>query len=121
MFNINYIFILGSVVTIVCGQIIFKYAAKELQIDPSFGYITLVRTNIQPVGLVVSALALYLIATMAWIQALRTVPLSIAFMFNSIAFVLVPLASFLLFHEQIPKFFIPGVAMIIAGIFLISR
>src|SRR4051812_19329108 len=104
MFSINYILILGSVIIIVCGQIIFKYAAKELHIDPSFGYVALMRTNIYPVGLVALALALYLISTMAWVQALRTVPLSLAFMFNSIAFILVPLASFLLFHEQIPRF-----------------
>jgi multidrug transporter EmrE-like cation transporter len=121
MFNVNYILILGSVVVIVCGQIIFKYAAKELHIDPSVGYVALVRTNIYPVGLVALALALYLISTVAWVHALRTVPLSIAFMFNSIAFILVPLASFVLFQEQIPRFFILGTAMIVAGIFLISR
>jgi drug/metabolite transporter (DMT)-like permease len=121
MSNTNFILVLGSVAIIVCGQIIFKYAARELHIDPLQGYAALVRSNLFPIGLLLLALILYLISTLAWVQALRTVPLSIAFMFNSIAFIFVPIASFLLFQEQTPRFFILGAAMIVAGIVLISR
>ncbi|KQZ98525.1 hypothetical protein ASD64_16315 [Mesorhizobium sp. Root157] len=121
MFNINYLFVLTSVVIIACGQIIFKYAAKELHIDPTQAYVAILRANVYPFGLVTIALALYLISTVAWVQALRTVPLSIAFMFNSIAFILVPIASSLLFHEPISRHFILGMALIIGGIILISR
>ena len=80
MFNINYIFVLGSVIIIACGQIIFKFAAKELHIDSTQAYVAILKTNAYPIGLVVVALALYLISTVAWVQALRTIPLSIAFM-----------------------------------------
>lgn len=121
MFNINYIFVLSSVIVIACGQIIFKYAAKELHIDPTQAYVTILKTNVYPIGLVALALALYLISTVAWVQALRTVPLSIAFMFNSVAFVLVPVASSLLFNEPISKYFVLGMVLIISGIFVISR
>jgi multidrug transporter EmrE-like cation transporter len=42
-------------------------------------------------------------------------------MFNSLAFVLVPLAGFLMFGEQMPRYFILGLVMIIGGIYFISR
>jgi len=121
MFNINYIFVLGSVIIIACGQIIFKFAAKELHIDSTQAYVAILKTNAYPIGLVVVALALYLISTVAWVQALRTIPLSIAFMFNSIAFILVPIASSLLFNEPISRHFALGMVLIIGGILLISR
>jgi drug/metabolite transporter (DMT)-like permease len=70
--------------------------------------------------LVLLALVLYLISTIAWIQALRTIPLSIAFMFNALAFIIVPFAGFILFGEQMPRYFLPSAAMIIGGIILVS-
>lgn len=121
MFNTNYIYIIGAVTVIALGQILFKYAAQQLQIDAGQTYEQLLRDNIYPFGLVLLACTLYLISTVAWVQALRTVPLSIAFMFNSLAFVLVPAAGFLLFGEQMPKYFFPGLLMIICGILLVSR
>ena len=66
------------------------------------------------------ALFLYLQSTLAWVHALRTVPLSVAFMFNSLAFVIVPVAGFLLFGEQVPRFFLLGIALIVTGIVLVS-
>ncbi|RAI42490.1 hypothetical protein CH341_19280 [Rhodoplanes roseus] len=73
-----------------------------------------------PILLVTLALALYLMATIAWVQALRSVPLSVAFMFNSLAFVLVPVAGFVVFGEPIPRFFLLGLALIIGGILLVT-
>lgn len=121
MFNVNYVFIIGAVTVIALGQIMFKYAAQQLRIDACQTYEEVLRNNIYPVGLVLLACTLYLISTVAWVQALRTVPLSIAFMFNSLAFVMVPAAGFFLFGEQMPKYFFPGLLMIIGGILLVSR
>lgn len=121
MFSLNYIFIVGAVIVIAVGQITFKYAAQQLRILPSQTYPAILLDNLGPLSLVAAALLLYLISTIAWVQALRTVPLSIAFMFNSLAFVLVPAAGFALFGEPVPRLFLPGLAMIIGGIILISR
>jgi drug/metabolite transporter (DMT)-like permease len=113
--------ILSAVAVIALGQILFKLAARNISIAPDSTYIAIVNANLYPIALIIAAVLLYSLSTIAWIQALRTVPLSIAFMFNSLAFVLVPSAAFLLFGETIPRYFLPGLIMIIGGIFLISR
>jgi drug/metabolite transporter (DMT)-like permease len=120
MFNPNYLLVAGAVAVIACGQIIFKFAALQLHFDPGRPWIEVLRVNLLPVSLVLLALVLYLISTIAWIQALRTIPLSIAFMFNALAFIIVPFAGFILFGEQMPRYFLPSAAMIIGGIILVS-
>ncbi|OHV89174.1 hypothetical protein [Mesorhizobium sp. ORS 3428] len=120
MFSINYIFIIFAVAVIAIGQITFKFAAQSLRILPSQSLLTLLRDNAWPFSLVALALFFYLLSTLAWVHALRTVPLSVAFMFNSLAFVIVPVAGFLLFGEQVPRFFLPGIALIVTGIVLVS-
>jgi multidrug transporter EmrE-like cation transporter len=120
MFSINYVFIVFAVVVIAIGQITFKFAAGSLRFLPSQSPLGLLRDNALPLSLVVLALFLYLLSTLAWVQALRTVPLSIAFMFNSLAFIIVPVAGFMLFGEPIPRFFLPGITLIIAGIVLVA-
>jgi multidrug transporter EmrE-like cation transporter len=120
MFSINYVFIVFAVVVIAIGQITFKFAAGSLRFLPSQSPLALLRDNALPLSLVVLALFLYLLSTLAWVQALRTVPLSIAFMFNSLAFIIVPVAGFMLFGEPIPRFFLPGITLIIAGIVLVA-
>ena len=122
MYNINYVFIVGAVLVIALGQIIFKYAAGHLRIDAlDETYYELLLRNVFPLSLVLVALVLYLMSTLAWVYALKTVPLSVAFLFNSLAFVLVPLAGFVLFGEQMPRYFLPGVLLIFSGIFLVSQ
>jgi drug/metabolite transporter (DMT)-like permease len=120
MFNFNYFLVVGTVAVIACGQIIFKFAALQLQFDPRQPWIEQFRINVVPVGWVLFALGLYLIATVAWIQALRNIPLSVAYMFNALAFIIVPFAGFILFGEQMPRYFLPSAAMIIGGIILVS-
>lgn len=120
MFNLNYILIMSAVVVIAIGQITFKFAAQNLRFLPSQTLIPWIHSNIIPICLVIVALMLYLASTIAWVQALRTVPLSVAFMFNSLAFIIVPLAAFLLFDEPIPRFFVPGLLLIVGGVILVS-
>jgi drug/metabolite transporter (DMT)-like permease len=121
MAKLDLVLILFSVAVIGIGQIIFKFAAREMKIDFGQSTILIVKTNLFPLGLVLLTVTLYCISTLAWVYALRTVPLSVAYMFNSLAFVLVPLAGFLMFGEQMPRYFILGLVMIIGGIYFISR
>lgn len=120
MFNISYVFIVFAVIVIAIGQIMFKFAAQNLRVVSTQSALDLLRDNAMPISLVAVALALYLISTVAWVHALRSVPLSVAFMFNSLAFVIVPVAGFLLFGEQVPRFFLSGVLLIVGGIVLVS-
>lgn len=121
MFNINYLLIAAAVAVIAIGQVLFKYAAGLIVNDKGLTFFDLVSANRLPITIIILTLSLYMMSTVAWIQALRTVPLSIAFVFNSISFILVPAAGFVLFHEPVPRFFLPAVALIISGIVLMSR
>ncbi|QKC97783.1 EamA family transporter [Mesorhizobium sp. NZP2298] len=121
MFNINYILISSSVLVIAFGQVIFKFAAKNFKIGGGGGWWNVAQQNVTPIALIFLALFLYFLSTIAWVQALRTVPLSVAFMFNALAFVIVPCAGFFLFGESVPKYFYLGMPLILLGIFLISR
>ncbi len=121
MFKLSYVLVLFSVVSIAVGQIIFKFAALHLSFEGPERIDSFLLRNHRVVLFVVAALSLYFISTIAWLQALRTVPLSIAYMFNALSFALVPAAGFLLFGEQIPRYFLLGTLLIIAGIVLISR
>lgn len=120
MFNINYIIILSSVIIIATGQILFKLAARSIYIINEQTIIENIINNKTSVILVVSALLLYMASTVAWVYALRTTPLSVAFMFNSLAFVFIPVASFFIFQESLPRYFLVGTAMIIGGIILMT-
>ncbi len=59
---------------------------------------------------------LYGLATIAWIWALRQVPLTTAYMFMSLGFVLVPIMSHFVLGEALNIRIALGSAMIIAGI-----
>jgi multidrug transporter EmrE-like cation transporter len=121
MYNANYILVVFSVLTIAVGQILFKSASRIIHIDMSRSYFEILRANFLPAAIVFVALALYFLSTIAWVQALRTIPLSVAYTFNSLSFVLVPVAAFVIFGEQVPRYFLPGVLMIIGGVLLVSR
>jgi drug/metabolite transporter (DMT)-like permease len=121
MFKASYLLVLFSVVSIAVGQIIFKFAALHLSFEGPERIDLFFIRNYRVILLVAAALSLYFISTIAWLQALRTVPLSIAFMFNALSFALVPAAGFFLFGEQIPRYFFLGTLFIVAGIVLISR
>lgn len=68
----------------------------------------------------IAALAIYMSATLLWIFALREVPLSKAYPFMALAFVLVPIGAVFFFGETIGLRYFVGLALVIAGVTLIS-
>jgi drug/metabolite transporter (DMT)-like permease len=121
MFSTPYLLIIAAVLVITAGQVLFKYAAMHVRTGAYQTYAELISNNTHPIGVVLIACMLYALSTVAWVQALRTVPLSVAFMFNSLAFALVPLAGIFLFNEHLPRYFLPGLLMILGGLFMVSR
>lgn len=96
---------------IASGQILFKKAAINLPPSP------LLMDWILN-GWLITALALYGIATLLWIWVLRHAPLHIAYPFMALAFIIVPLLSYYFLGEPLSiKTFIGG-ALIIAGVSL---
>ena len=99
-------------VAIAAGQILFKRAAS--QITPVAGSSWLFEIARLPTMWV--AVALYAGATLLWVRILSTVPLSRAYPFAALAFVLVPAASYLFFHEPITLRYALGTALIVIGV-----
>jgi drug/metabolite transporter (DMT)-like permease len=96
------------------GQILFKRAA--LQIAPGAGGSWLIEVARLPA--MWAAVALYAGATLLWVRILTTVPLSRAYPFAALAFVLVPAAGYLFFHEPITIRYALGTALIVVGVII---
>ena len=98
------------------GQVLFKLGATRVapasDVD---GWINLI---FQPI--VISALALYGAATFLWLWLLQKIPLTTAYPFAALAFVLVPLGGWLFFDESVNIKYIGGVSLILAGVLLTS-
>ena len=63
----------------------------------------------------------YAAATLLWVRILMTVPLSRAYPFVALAFVLVPAAGYVFFHESVSLRYAAGTALIIAGVIVAAR
>jgi len=100
-------------VLLAIGQSLFKKAALASLGQPlPMGFLTV---------WMFAALALYAIATVLWVWLLRSVPLSTAYPFAALGFVLVPLLARVLFGEAIDLRYGVGAALIIVGIVVVSR
>lgn len=67
-----------------------------------------------------TALSLYGTATLLWIYILQHIPLSLAYPFAALGFVIIPAASWLIFKEPINLYYLAGAALIISGLFVIA-
>jgi multidrug transporter EmrE-like cation transporter len=115
--SITHIFQLCSFALLLsCGQILFKYTAAT---SPALASVEGL------IGLFFNlwfwaALVLYGIATLIWIFILQQVPLSLAYPFVALGFILVPLASHFLFKEPINLYYVLGTLLIIGGLGVIT-
>lgn len=97
---------------IAAGQVMFKMTGMKLAAFPA-----------QPVQsallspIFIGALALYGGATLLWVYVLKSVPLSYAYSFMALTFVIVPLmARFWLGEEISPRYYL-GMVLVLAGLF----
>jgi len=104
--------VLACVVLIGVGQILFKSAALQLRFDG--GAWTALRSAAS-VSLVV-ALATYALATVLWLLALRSTPLSIAFPVYALTFAIVPLLAHAFLGETVGWRTFAGAVVIILGV-----
>lgn len=121
MSPLNLALISFSVCVIAVGQSAMKFAALKIVTRPGQGVVEFLRDNLVPMAVVGGAVSLYMLSTAAWVYALRTTPLSVAYLFNAMAFLLVPALAVVLFAEDLPRYFLPALALILTAIFLLSR
>jgi multidrug transporter EmrE-like cation transporter len=106
----RHVLLLTFALLLASGQILFKKAAMAV------GSQALLQGIIN--GWTLAALVLYGGATLLWISILRSTPLSAAYPYAALGFVLVPLASQFIFGETLHARYLLGTACIIAGIIL---
>jgi drug/metabolite transporter (DMT)-like permease len=102
---------LACVAAIACGQVLFKMVAVATR-----EHQTPFHTEV--IALFLLAMAIYISATVGWIWVLQFVSLSRAYPYFALSFVLVPLASFFLFGEELTLQYSAGVALIVGGVLM---
>ena len=106
----------GVVVAMVIGQLLFKLSSAHVQLDG--GLIKLIGSlaNWQ----FVVALAVYGLGTVLWVLVIKSVPLSRAYPFMALSFVLVPVAALFLFDEPLSARYLLGTALLFSGLLVIA-
>ena len=99
---------------IAAGQVMFKLTGQRLADHPSLAFHQAV---ISPLFL--AALTLYGGATLLWIYVLKTVPLSYAYSFMALTFVIVPLLAAVWLGEGLSVRYYAGMGLILAGLLTI--
>ena len=106
--------ILACVVGLAAGQILFKITALGLKTTGSPWHASVMEP-------LVLALILYGTVTAIWVWVLQNVALSRAYPFMALSFVIVPLASWLVFGEQLDLRYLIGTTLIFFGVILCTR
>ena len=97
--------IIGTVALLSLGQVLFKQASASVVFTEP---LTLLSWPL------IAALVVYGFATLAWLAVLTRVPLSLAFPFYGLAFMMVPVFAWGLLREPLrPQIFIGGVVILI--------
>lgn len=106
-----------SVAGISCGQLLLKFAALNLRNPDALGFwLAGFRVN----AYLVSGIAILGASTLLWVWILRSVPLSVAYPFMALAFVIVPCMSFVLLGEPLGWKQILGSLLIAIGVVVVS-
>ena len=108
--SFSYLLVALCVVALAFGQIIFKLVSTRIT------GITDLFTDLVALALLGTAVGLYAACTVAWIVALKALPLTHAYIFMSTAFVLVPLAAHFLLGEPLTIRLMVGSLIVMLGI-----
>ena len=102
---------------VAAGQLLFKRVASD--VSGISGNAAILR-HIMFDPWFLSATALYVGATLLWILALREIPLSKAYPFMALAFVLVPAGAVVFYGETLGLRYFVGLGLVLLGIALIG-
>ena len=118
----SYVYVACTILFMVYAQIVIKWqvmgagAFPEELADKAW---FLAKLLVNP--WIVTALAASLLAAVTWMAAMTKLDLSHAYPFTSLAFVLVTIASAVVFHEPVTGPKIAGIALICLGIVVGSQ
>ena len=104
----------GFVLLLSGGQMLFKQAALSLPAIDAVGALVALARN----PWIWAAGTIYGAAVVLWVAILQKLPLSIAYPFVALSFVVVPLAAALFFQESLTVRTLLGAVLILAGIYV---
>jgi len=105
------VMILVVVAMLSAGQVLFKFAARTLDFARPASFLSLP---------LLVALVMYGAATCCWLLVLSRMPLSVAFPFYGLVFLLVPLLSWAILKEPLSMFTVVGSMVIAAGVVIVA-
>jgi len=105
---------IACVIGMSMGQVLFKVSAVSLN---ETGSIFSPRTFF----MLTLTFGVYVVVSVGWVWVLRKAQLGEVFPFYSLAYILVPLASYHFFAERFSNGYLLGVALIIAGLLLCGK
>lgn len=118
----NYLYIAVTIALTVFGQIAIKMQVLQAGPLPASGHdklLFLIRLMLNP--WIISAFAAAFLASVSWMGAMTKFPLSHAYPFMSLNFVIVLMLSGWLFQEPLSIIKIVGVALICVGTIIASQ
>lgn len=113
---VNFIQLCSFSLLMAAGQIFFKMAAENAPQMNSLNAVFSLALNPWFIG----ALALYAFSTLLWVSVLQQVNLSVAYPFVALGFVVIPLASYVLFKEPLNWQYGLGVVLLLVSLKLIT-
>ena len=115
-------YILVSVVLGATGQILLKKGMGSMgPLTLSVSQLGSILWRIVTNPYVVIGLGIYVCGTLFWLMALSRVDLSYAYPFASLSYVVMLVASWQLFNEDITVLRLLGTLIVCVGVFIISR
>ena len=119
---LDFLYILGSVLLTVYGQLVVKWqVAKAGALPATLSEKIPFLINLVLNPWIMSGMVAGFGALVCWLAAMTRFELSYAYPFMSLAFVLVLIFSALLFHETVTAPKVLGMLLIIVGIIVTSR
>ena len=112
----KYMFIVGTLLLTAAGQIIIRWRAEAHSSarDGAGTLDYLLAMFLDP--FVMGALAAAVIASVFWMMAVKQLPISVAYPFMALSFILVPWAASLLLNETVSLRQYLGIALVLAGV-----
>jgi len=98
------------------GQLLFKFVANSVDGSSVARFLHGVATSTAIIG----ACVLYAITTVIWVWVLRHAPLSLAYPFTALSYVITPVLSYFLFDEKLNLQFTVGSLVLMLGIVICS-
>ncbi|MCG3418009.1 EamA family transporter [Oceanobacillus sp. M65] len=112
----NYILLVINILLLVSGQMLWKTGMAHLS---PVGLHTILHVVKSPY--IIGGGLIYVLATGIWLYLLTRMPFSIAYPFQSLAYVLGIFIGFALFKETVTPIQWAGAAVIVFGVYLIAR